>query len=311
MSKEVIQQEISDLLEVVKEQQEMVLSYKEVIPQIEIDMLMANIRKLYEQLNKLNKINQVGSSIPPTRQVIPEPDSRFHKTDELIAAIHLNLTEEAKTFTPEAEKEVPVVTPTLPVAETNKAIVTATLVEEVIAVEEKNSTSEPISKHADNFLEATDAPVQKLPVEQVEEPQVTLAKERTKEFTKPANKTANMASLFDDAPTIAEKFQPTKSLRDKISAATEDNSLAVKLQKNPVSDLRKSIGINEKFAFINELFDGDLNSYNEAIDLLNSSNGIQHAIEVLQTNLSEKYNWNGDNDAFLKLRDLVDRRFTA
>ena len=51
---------------------------------------------------------------------------------------------------------------------------------------------------------------------------------------------------------------------------TEDNSLAARLQRKPVSDLISAIGINDKFLFLNELFGGSMEKYNKSIRSLNS-----------------------------------------
>jgi hypothetical protein len=142
-------------------------------------------------------------------------------------------------------------------------------------------------------------------------PQAALAKERSKEYSKPSAKAQTTATLFDEPSTMNPSAQASTSLYEKITASKEDKSIATKLQKHPVSDLKKSIGINEKFSFINELFDGDLNAYNSAIEKLNGSNNFDEAITFLQTELIVKYNWNGESESFLKLRDLVDRRFGA
>lgn len=309
MNKEVIQQELRDLLEVIKDQQEQVLTHSGTIPQIEMDILMSNIRKMYERLTELNKINAVRTPETPFQQPTPERVNPFipptGNTDQLLAAITPD-----KSFV--AEMTETKIEELEPIAEAEIA--------EVIAFADEMPEMEPIPAQVPEPMQpevlivAVDTPVIPTQNEVVKEeilPQVALANERTKEFTKPTAKVQGMASLFDDAPTIADKFHATKSLHDKIAAESQDKSIAVKLQKNPVTDLRKSIGINEKFAFINELFDGDLNNYNEAIELLNNSNGHQHAIETLQSNLTEKYSWSGGSEAYLKLKDLIDRRFTS
>lgn len=99
----------------------------------------------------------------------------------------------------------------------------------------------------------------------------------------------------------------TIPLVDKL-AAQPDNSLAARLGKSPITDLRKAIGINDKFLFINELFDGSIQQYNHAIDELDgfrSHNGAKtYLIE-----LSVLHGWDNESDAVKKLRELIDRKF--
>ena len=132
-------------------------------------------------------------------------------------------------------------------------------------------------------------------------------------LTSPSDKVTlkSPATLFDHAPEVVAGNNHPASVYEKITSAKEDKSIITKLQKNPVSDLKKSIGINEKFSFINELFDGDLNAYNEAIDKLNTSNDHASALEFIETDLLQKYEWKDDGEALLKLKALVGRRFTS
>ena len=87
-----------------------------------------------------------------------------------------------------------------------------------------------------------------------------------------------------------------------------DASVASKMQKSQITDLKQAIGINEKFLFINELFNGDLGRYNKAIDEFNeisSEEGTNaHLIELKIHN-----QWADDGEAFLKLKLLLDRKF--
>jgi len=286
MKSHILTIEIRNLTEIIKEQQELILSHEGKIPQIELDILMGNVRKLYESILSLNKLN--NQPITPFPVVQPEPIPHTPYTDELIAHISTpqksSIEEVAETPAPEIVQ----------------------LVEETL-----EPTKSPEHIQPESLIAIIDTPIEVSTEEISNEavmPQASLARERTKEFTKPV-KSTQTASLFDDHPTVAEKFKGAPSLFDKFSAAKHDSSVAEKHSKNPVSDLKKSIGINEKFAFINDLFDGDLNSYNEAIDHLNNSSDQYHALAFLQSDLSSKYNWNGESDAFLKLRNLVERRF--
>jgi len=101
----------------------------------------------------------------------------------------------------------------------------------------------------------------------------------------------------------------SETLSDKISKGEDDLSVADRLQKSQIGDLREAIGINEKFQFINELFNGDLTRYNKAIDELNSFAGLEGAKTYL-FELSVENQWNDDLPAFLKLKELLERKFS-
>ena len=134
----------------------------------------------------------------------------------------------------------------------------------------------------------------------------SVSEKRAEEFSR-SKKVTEPATLFDVSPDV-EKPIPMSSVHEKISDNAEDVSLADKLKKNPVEDLKKSIGINEKFSFINELFDGDLQSYNSTIDQLNNCSDLFSANQLL-TSTAEKLSWEPDSETLKKLSDLIERRF--
>lgn len=99
----------------------------------------------------------------------------------------------------------------------------------------------------------------------------------------------------------------TLPLVDKL-AAQPDNSLAARLEKRPIAELRKVIGINEKFLFINELFEGNIQLYNHAIDELDGFKSYNGAKTYL-IELSVLHGWDPESPAALKLNELIDRKF--
>ncbi len=100
-----------------------------------------------------------------------------------------------------------------------------------------------------------------------------------------------------------------KSIFEKIAdEKSVDNSLASKLSKTKIKDLVSSIGLNEKFLFINELFDGNSALYNQEIQVLNTQNNSTDALQYFQQ-LQQKFNWEKESKVYEKLKDLVERRY--
>lgn len=109
--------------------------------------------------------------------------------------------------------------------------------------------------------------------------------------------------------SLADKLKSdTPSLNDKITAGKNDRSLADRMQLKPISDLRAAIGLNEKFQFINELFEGSSERYTEAMHLLNSCTGSSQA-ELLFADLKSRYKWDDNNPVFKKLHEFIVRRY--
>lgn len=109
--------------------------------------------------------------------------------------------------------------------------------------------------------------------------------------------------------TIADKLKSeTPSIKDKITSGKHDQSLADRMQLKPISDLKAAISLNDKFQFINELFEGSADRYNEATSLLNNCSSAVEA-EELFADLNSRYNWDPKNHVFRKLKEFVTRRY--
>lgn len=88
----------------------------------------------------------------------------------------------------------------------------------------------------------------------------------------------------------------------------EDNSLAARLQRKPVTDLMAAIGINDKFVLLNELFNGSMEKFNKSIRTLNSFSTLFGA-RTYMSELQIELQWDCDSEAYKKLSDLIERRF--
>lgn len=127
--------------------------------------------------------------------------------------------------------------------------------------------------------------------------------------THQSQKTSKTAGDLFAPQTIADKLRTEKqSLNEKITQGRTDQSLGHKMQLKPISDLRTAIGINEKFQFVNDLFEGRIDLYNDAIAELNSCGSVIIA-ERLVDELKSRHNWTDNAEAYGKLKTFVTRRY--
>jgi hypothetical protein len=99
-----------------------------------------------------------------------------------------------------------------------------------------------------------------------------------------------------------------ESLNDKLK---EDRTeVAHKLKDTPVKDLRKAIGINDKFTLINELFRGDEAMYERSIKTINGFHILQEAEYWINRELKVKLGWNDSKENVQHFYQLVRRRFS-
>lgn len=89
----------------------------------------------------------------------------------------------------------------------------------------------------------------------------------------------------------------------------DDQSLAKKLELQPIDDLKKAIGLNERFYYANELFQGDGKEYARAIEEFNHLSSIDDAQRLIDAKYFEKYHWDQHPEAEESLKLLLQRRY--
>ena len=108
---------------------------------------------------------------------------------------------------------------------------------------------------------------------------------------------------FSEKHILAEKFVAGKSLNDLLH---EKSKADPKFSNLPLSSLANGIGTNERFLFTRELFEGNMEHFNETIHTLDSMHTIQEAIDFL----SDHFKW-GKSETSLRFIDLIKRRFIS
>lgn len=104
---------------------------------------------------------------------------------------------------------------------------------------------------------------------------------------------------------LADKLgRDTLSFNEKL-AQKKDNDPAPRYQNKPIDDLKKGIGINDRFYFQRELFNGNAELLNQTLEQLNQLENFESAETFLATN----FNWENNNEAVKAFRELVRRRY--
>ena len=99
-----------------------------------------------------------------------------------------------------------------------------------------------------------------------------------------------------------------RSLNDRLKE--EKTELGSRLKEAPIKDLRKGIGINDRFTFVNELFRGDEAMYERSIKTINSFNIYSEAEYWITRELRLKLGWDEDRETVRHFYQLVRRRFS-
>ena len=126
-----------------------------------------------------------------------------------------------------------------------------------------------------------------------------LSKEtETPTWSKSADKTT-------ESNTIADKFSGASGmLHEQLGATKSEDDISSKHKLLPVDDLGEAIGVNDKFLFIREIFNGNQASFLEAISKLNKTENLADAKAIIMSYTGDSE----ENEAIKQLLDLVKRK---
>lgn len=109
-----------------------------------------------------------------------------------------------------------------------------------------------------------------------------------------------------EAGIIADQFSNRpESYNETLGGMKHDDDVSEILKTKPLTNLSEAIGINDKFFFIREIFNGDQESYNGAISKLDSAGNLNDARAVMSGYIDEST----DKEAIKQLMDLLKRKF--
>ena len=178
---------------------------------------------------------------------------------------------------------------------------------------------------AENIVEQTEPVAEEKQMNIVEEKRINEIEEKLPEQPAPIlSKPKEIYNLFvndsDLPPTLAlqEKKETVElnDLRNNDSQSFNDilkenkKEVASTLTDHPVKDLRKAIGINDKYTYINELFHGDESMYERSIKTINSFSVYPEAEQWIKRELFTKLCWVSDSEMVKQFDQLVRRRFS-
>lgn len=117
------------------------------------------------------------------------------------------------------------------------------------------------------------------------------------------------AARSDDAPKGAVLGdvinREVRTLGDELSAPARGRTSEIGFRE-PVTDLRKAIGINDRFLLIRDLFGGDAEAFETAIAALNAFGDLDDCLIYI----AEHYAWNPNSDGAKLLMELIERKLS-
>jgi len=116
-------------------------------------------------------------------------------------------------------------------------------------------------------------------------------------------------SIGEDSENINEKFKTQKQmLLDTLETDRKEAIIDIH-KKKPLEGIKKSITINQRFMFENDLFNGNKDEFEMVINYLDNCQTNEEAMEFINENYVEKKNWDMEKEEVVEFLSVINRRF--
>jgi len=113
---------------------------------------------------------------------------------------------------------------------------------------------------------------------------------------------------FEEIHQLMQSIHSMPVLNEKLRA--NQIEVVALLNNEPIKELKKGIGINDRFLFVQELFRGDETMYERSIKTIDGFAIFPEAQFWIQLELKLKIGWNEDSATVKHFDQLVKRRFS-
>lgn len=282
---------------------------------------MERIHALIDKLYQQRRENASPVQLMLTAQMLHSELSRLQQRNGTLGTakvavtlpVNMNFSEEvqrpAPAPPPEHERFVP-----KPAPEPEPVAVSAPPAPEPVAKPKEQAREFSVPKEyvlqKPVFPIIVEEPEPEPPVMQEPAPVYQPAPQPVQQVLNPAfQSVAETASPTLRSRELHEVIGDTKeSLNDRLKQ--EKTEVAHTLKDTPIRDLRKGIGINDRFAFVNELFRGDEAMYERSIKTINGFHILSEAEYWINRELKFKLGWNDNKETVQHFYQLVRRRFS-
>ncbi|MDR0874562.1 MAG: hypothetical protein LBN27_14040 [Prevotellaceae bacterium] len=175
---------------------------------------------------------------------------------------------------------------------------------ELLQEEETAEVKEEVTEVKEEVIEVTEVNAEEVPA--VAEPvvEIIVEKEPERVVETPVTSTISVTSVTSVATkTILADTIKTTSLNEKLSEKAS-RSLDKALSNQKITDLKKSISLNDKFRFQREIFGGNAALLNQTLDALNEISDKGEATEFLAD-----LNLDSENATVAAFLELINRKF--
>jgi len=105
---------------------------------------------------------------------------------------------------------------------------------------------------------------------------------------------------------LGEKLRKDSGfINEKLGAQNKKPDVSSKIQSQPIQSIAGSMGINDKFLYIRELFQGNAENFRQTIEELDRAHNFNEAYN----HLLQGYDWDMEDEYVQSLLNLVRRKF--
>ncbi len=126
----------------------------------------------------------------------------------------------------------------------------------------------------------------------------------------------NAEKIYEDSAEenneegIEEKKEAVGDLIENVRQKAEvTNSSEASAKLNKILNIRKSLGINQRYMFLKELFGNNSDDFEEALEKLESFESQHLAMNYLEEHFSKKYQWDMESEEVQEFYEVLERRF--
>lgn len=182
----------------------------------------------------------------------------------------------------------------VPNAEMDNVVIQETIQEKIKEKETIIETS-TVTEELEGIKETE--PIQQIKAE-IKEEKKEVAKETVEA---PGDVELEEETIENTDKRLGDVFQKEKSVNDLLA---DTNKLENILSNRPVKSIQSAIGINDRFQYIRELFEGKADEFVKTVEELDRMSNLKDAVQFLQVN----HKWK-KNETSLKFVNLIKRRF--
>ena len=168
------------------------------------------------------------------------------------------------------------------------------------AIEPEHATSEEVSPEIAKQKIQKSGEVQNENDAQIE-------KSKAEEYLPESENPAQYMISEESFNTGKNDEEENVSLNEKFKMTSFE--LGDKLKFGEIKNLKDKIDLNERYVFIQELFEGDAEHFNKSLRQLDECNSVEQAQDYIKSMLEKKYSWEEKQKHALRFIELVLNNF--